>query len=157
MPLIFGLIIVGSILLVLVFADKIATENPYTIFLGEFQEVNGKLTYLKAPFSPNEKYLFGSDFIGRDIFSRIVHGAETTLSLALIATLFRFIVAIPMGVSAGYGNKTTSNIVRYFSTAFSAIPALIISIFILSIHPIKQLDLQASIIAFAIVMTFVEW
>jgi len=156
-PLIFGLLIIISVILTIVFRDKIITQNPFTIFIGEFQNINGKLEFVKSPFAPNDKYIFGSDFIGRDIFSRIIYGAKTTLTLALIATIFKFMISIPMGISAGYGNKTTSNIVKYFSTAFSAIPALIVSIFILNIGPIKQLDLQPSIIAFAIVITFVEW
>lgn len=156
-PLLIGFIIILSILIMAFFAEDISNKNPYSLNLGHTVYEDGYPTYSNPPFPPSDLYPFGTDILGRDIFTRILYGAKVTLQLALTATIFRFILSIPIAFFAGFGNKQSSSLIKYFSNTFSAIPALIISIFILNLGFIKNLDLNHAIIAFAIVFTFVEW
>lgn len=155
--LLIGAIIIAVVIIVVLFSDQIATSNPHSISIGEFKEVDGKLKNITPPFPPSERYLLGSDTWGRDLFSRVIYGARITLKLALIATLFRFIASLPLALLAGFNNKFISNIITFFNNIFSAIPALIFGILVLSMNVFNGLTLNQSIISFALVMTFVEW
>ena len=46
--------------------------------------------------------LFGTDFLGRDTFSRVLHGARISLRIAILATLFSCSVGVSIGIVSGY-------------------------------------------------------
>ena len=77
--------------------------------------------------------------------------------LGIFVALGRFIIAVPMALSAGFGNNATKTIIRQFSILFSAIPALLISVIILKLEFLTGLDKAGSIAAFVIVLSMVGW
>lgn len=156
-PLIFGVLIIVLLIIISMYGDQIVKLDPYKINLRTRMFRNGELIYVTPLSPPNKINIFGTDILGRDIFSRIISGAKTTLSLALFITIARFIIAVPFAFLAAFGKKSISPIINFFNYAFSAIPILIMSIIILNLEIIKNLELHESMIAFTIVLTFLGW
>ena len=157
LPLILGTIILILILLVMSFPDMFTNNSPYTIQLMRFIHEDGKLSAERAPFPPGEDYLLGSDDLGRDIFSYIIYGTRLTISLGILIAIGQFIIAIPLALLGGFGNRLAKSVIRQSNIIFSAIPALLISIILLKLRFIANLDRQNSIVAFVLIITAVSW
>lgn len=157
LPLILGSVVLVLILLVMMFPQMFVDQSPYTIQHTRFIYDNGKLFIERAPFPPAKDYFLGSDHLGRDIFSYIIYGTRMTISLGVLIALGQFLVAIPMALIAGFGNRIAKSIIVQSSVIFSAIPALLIAIIILKLDFFVGLEKQKSIIAFIVVLTSVSW
>lgn len=155
--LIIGVIIVLLLGVIVVFGDRIITYDPYGMQLQTFTMEGGELNVADIDVPPNRDHLFGTDIVGRDIFSQIIYGARYTLSLGVLIALFRLIIALPLSLIAGFGNRVVSKIIDFFDSFFSTIPTLIFCIIILNFNHIKSLRFDQSVVAFTIVLTFVGW
>lgn len=156
-PLIVGSFILLIILIVMIFPDMFANRNPYSIQHIRFLHENGKLLIERAPFPPGEDFWLGSDDLGRDIFSYIIYGTRLTILLGVLVAIGQFIVAIPLSLLGGFGNRIAKTAIMQFNVIFSAIPALLISIILLQLDFFVELDKQKSIIAFVLILTAVGW
>lgn len=110
-----GLIIVVSIIAIAILAPIISPYDPY--------KVNTK-DRLKPP---SLKYLFGTDQLGRDIFSRVLHGARISLSIALVAVLITSLIGTSVGLIAGYYGGKIDEILMRITDIFLAFPRLILA------------------------------
>lgn len=95
-------IFIVVILIFAIFAPAVATYNPTTIDA-------------KSILTPPSKYhIFGTDALGRDIFSRIIYGSRISLSIGFIAVGIAVLIGIFFGSIAGYyGGKIDSVIMRF--------------------------------------------
>ncbi len=91
-PLLLGGIILVGILILMVFPDKIATKSPYTLQHMRFSTQDNQLMVESAPYPPSKDYIFGSDDLGRDIFSYIVYGTKLTILLGIFMSLGQFLL-----------------------------------------------------------------
>ncbi len=158
LPLLLGSIIIILLLLIMLFPNVFTDINPYGIrHLKAWTDEVGKFHLESAPFSPSDTSILGTDEIGRDIFSLIIHGTRLTITLGLLVVLTRFIVALPIGISAGFGSFVSKAVINQFSVIFSAIPSLLVSIILLKMDFFMNLYRGHSIIAFVLVLTFVGW
>ncbi|MCD4712198.1 MAG: ABC transporter permease [Clostridiales bacterium] len=117
---IFGLIVILTLIVVAIFADQIA---PYG-----YDDQN-----LRARFqTPNGDHWFGTDNFGRDIFSRIIYGAQISLKVGLLAVGIALIVGGTLGAIAGfYGGKLDNGIMRFIDILL-AIPSILLAISIVA-------------------------
>lgn len=153
-----GGLVILLLILVVSFPGLFSKANPYGIeSIRSWVTEDGSFHLEKSPFKPDPSIPMGTDAIGRDILSLIVHGSRLTLFLALMIALMRFLVAIPVGISAGFGSIVAKSIINQFAVIFSAIPALLISILILNMDYFVQLEKWQSILAFTLVLTAVGW
>jgi oligopeptide transport system permease protein len=113
-----GLVFITLLILVAVFADAIAPYDPNRLFPGT--------SY--APPSP--QHLMGNDDVGRDVFSRLVHGARTSLSVAIFVQLLILALGTTVGGLAGYLGGRTDNLLMRFTDVFYAFPDLLFVIII---------------------------
>ncbi len=93
------------IVLVAVFAPLISPHDPYT---GEL------LNRLKPPVweaGGNWTYVLGTDQIGRDTLTRLIYGAQVSLSAGFLAMLISLAIGVPLGIVAGYGGKVVDTII----------------------------------------------
>lgn len=156
LPLIAGGIIIGVLILIMLFPHKFTSFNPYVIEgIKSSVQKNGTLAIEGAPFSPSKLNILGTDQLGRDILSLLIYGTRLTLELGLLVVIGRFMIALPLGIAAGFGNSFCKAVINLFNVLFSAIPALIISVLILKISFFKGLYKEQSIIAFTIILTAV--
>lgn len=77
--------------------------------------------------SPSLKHLMGTDEFGRDVFTRILYGARTSILIGSIVVFLSSILGIIIGVLAGYYSKLDNLIMRILD-AFMAFPSIIIAI-----------------------------
>ena len=90
-------------------------------------------------------------------FSYIVYGTRLTILLGVLIALGRFVIAIPLAVSAGFGRKIPRALIKIFNIVFSAIPAVLISLIILKMGFFVRLDKTNSALSFILVLSIVGW
>jgi len=116
-----------------------------------------------APFPPNATlyplampgtfvegmgtFWLGTDHLGRDILSRIMHGSRTVLTYAPLATFCAYLVGIPMGLAAGYRRGMTDAILSFISNVILSFPVLVLYIIIIA-------TIGASAVNIVIAVTF---
>jgi peptide/nickel transport system permease protein len=129
--------------IILVYAIA-AIFAPWIAPFGE-SEVVGK-QYLP----PSAEFWFGTDQIGRDMFSRVIYGARNTIGIALATTLLSFIIGGTLGVltalKRGWLDQTVSRIVD----AFLAIPVLIFALMLLAVFRNSINDIVLLIVILAL-------
>ena len=114
-----GLTVLILFVLVAVFADQIA---PYG-----YDEQNAA----RAQIGPCAQYIFGTDNLGRDVFSRIVYGSRYSLSLGFLAVGISVLTGGFLGVIAAYYPKL-DNIIMRAMDLFMAIPQMLLAMCIVS-------------------------
>ena len=78
--------------------------------------------------APSVVHWFGTDEVGRDLFSRIIYGARASLSAGVISVTIAMAVGVPLGLFAGYRGGWIDAIISRFTDAMLACPFLILAI-----------------------------
>ncbi|MBV9834678.1 MAG: ABC transporter permease [Alphaproteobacteria bacterium] len=114
----FFVIVLVAIALVAILADRIAPFDPIAQSL------------LSINLPPSPEHWLGTDQFGRDILSRIIYGARTSLLLGTIAPALAAIIGTALGVTAGYFGGWIDRVIGRFLDIFLAFPALLLGILI---------------------------
>jgi peptide/nickel transport system permease protein len=114
--MVIGTVIILSLVLVAIFAPLISPYDPLE------QDLVNRLQ------SPSMEHLFGTDPVGRDIFSRVVHGSRVTLRIAILVILFATPIGLLVGITAGYFGGTVDEILMRTADVFLAFPRLILAV-----------------------------
>ncbi|MFP3090306.1 ABC transporter permease [Treponema sp. TIM-1] len=89
-----------------------------------------KLSLQERFQGPSFKHWFGTDEMGRDLFTRIIYGGRYSLAVGFIATLVGLFFGVAVGAIAGFFGGDTDNIIMRFLDIFQSIPILLLSIVI---------------------------
>jgi peptide/nickel transport system permease protein len=111
-----GLIIILFLIFVAIFAPFLASHHPYEQNLE------------KALLAPCLEYPFGTDDLGRCIFSRIIFGTRTSLQIGIIVTSITACIGIIMGLIAGYYGGLADEIIMRLVDIFLAFPGLVLAL-----------------------------
>jgi len=116
----FGLVVIFSYIIVALFAPFIA---PY-----------GEAEVFPIPYAPwSSEFIFGTDQIGRDIFSRLIYGARNTVGIAVATTALAFTIGMILGLAAAISRGWLDQILSRSVDVLMAIPSLIFALVLLSI------------------------
>lgn len=130
-----GLAILGLLVVVAVFAPFIATHDPDGRLLGVEQGVKQRaapcIHILGCP-EDQPQHLLGTDGNFRDVFSRVVFGARTSLVIGFAAIGFAIIVGTTIGALAGYIGGSLDNVLMRLMDIVLAFPALLLAIAIVT-------------------------
>jgi peptide/nickel transport system permease protein len=113
---VFGISIVIVFVFMAIFADVITSHDPV--------QTNSKLS-LSAPSSNN---ILGADMMGRDMFSRIVHGSRISLVVGVSSTLLGGIIGVVIGLMSGYLLGWFDLIMQRIIDIMQALPLLVLAL-----------------------------
>lgn len=126
MPL--AAVVVLSILgIVAIFANLIAPHDP------TLPVENVEPAFFAPPIwseGGSSTVILGTDFQGRDVFSRLIHGSRVSIIVGLVGTLAAAAIGTVMGVLSGYLGRSVDTIVMRITDAWLALPALVFAIFL---------------------------
>jgi len=91
-----SLVVIVTVVCLAVLAPWVAPHDP------NMQYFEG-LTMEGAPLPPNEKFLLGTDLLGRDLLSRLIYGAQTSLIIGVVANGIAIFIGTLVGVQASFG------------------------------------------------------
>lgn len=111
-----NIIILSVIILMLIFAKYLAPYPPNAINMSEMLQ------------KPSLKHILGTDYLGRDVLSRILDGANTTVTVSLIILVIIIVVGVSLGLLSGYIGGRLDWIVMRLVDASMALPDYIIAI-----------------------------
>src|SRR5882724_11889508 len=117
-----GLGIVLFWLLTAIFADAIVTAGP----LEQISSMKNKLPGTPVPGTADQYYLLGGDNLARDVFSRMVMGSRTVLSIAPAATLFAYMAGFTLGLPAGYYGGRADAVLSFIANLVLAFPVILL-------------------------------
>ncbi|UVC09260.1 ABC transporter permease [Rhizobium sp. TH2] len=139
----FGLAVVVIVVVLALAAPLIAPFNP------DEQMFDG-LTLEGAPMPPGGQFMLGTDTLGRDLFSRLLYGARTSLIIGLVANGIAVAIGLTVGIIAGYMRGLAGNILMRFTDLMMAFPALLLAIVLAAL-------LRPSLWIVAMVIALVNW
>ena len=118
-------IILGGLILVALLADVIAPYDP-TMPVKDAE-------MFRPPFwmeGGSVVTLLGTDFQGRDILSRLIHGARVSLIVGIMGTLVAGSIGTALGILSGYVGGWVDQIIMRVTDAWLALPAIVFAIFL---------------------------
>lgn len=131
-----GLLIIIALLLVAVLAGVLA---PYSPTFGDLK--NARL------LAPSAQHWFGTDDLGRDIYSRILYGSRWTLYVVVLVAIIAAPIGLLVGTVAGYAGGWTDAILMRVTDIFLAFPKLVLALaFVAALGP----GIENAVLAIAI-------
>jgi len=128
-----GLAIIGLLAIVSVLAPVLAPHDPTAIHASDG---------LKPPSST---YLLGTDNLGRDILSRIIYAARTSLFVALGSVLVAGAIGVPLGLIAGYAGSKIDSVIMRVLDAILAFPVILLAILVVATLGTQTINLILTI------------
>ena len=119
--------ILGGLLFVAIFANVLAPHDPEVGTLGE---------RFRPPVwqqGGSEKFLLGSDHLGRDVLSRLIFGARVSIVVGFTAVLVAGVLGTGLGILSGYLGGWVDQVIMRITDTWLALPALTFAIFLAAV------------------------
>jgi peptide/nickel transport system permease protein len=116
-----GLMMVMSVIMIAAFADIIA---PYEFDEAHFEDM------LR---SPDSQYVWGTDQLGRDLYSRVIYGTRIALKVAAIAVIIESVIGVSIGLIGGFFGGRIDKILYFMTDLTWAMPPLIMALAVITI------------------------
>ena len=100
---------------------------------------------------PSGAHIFGTDTLGRDLFSVIWHGGRISITVGLLATLISTVIAVIYGTAAGLAGKKVDDLLMRFTEILLSIPQILMVIFIQAIWG------DATVLSISVVIGITGW
>jgi len=135
-----GAVMVVSLALVAVFAPMIAPHDPGRAVANTFGD----------PGAPSHDFPMGTDQLGRDILSRIIFGAQVSLTVGVSAMLVTIVIGVTIGLLSGFFGGAIDFVLMRFTDIMLTLPALLLAMALVSV-------LRPSLISILMVIGLVSW
>lgn len=133
-----GGIIVILFVLTAIFAPLIAPHDPYLVDMD------------KMFIKPSSEYLMGTDFIGRDILSRMIYGARISLIIGLVPTIISLTIGTTLGMIAGYLGGKVDYLIMCLADICMFFPSILLAM-------VVMYTLGSSLFNIFIALSIVGW
>ena len=137
--LVIGAVVVGGAILA-----------PWLTNFDPDQQIFDGLTLSGEPLPPNATFWLGTDLLGRDLLTRILYGARTSLIIGIVANGIALLIGTLVGVTAGYFRGWLGGVLMRFTDLMMAFPALLLAICLAAVF-------QPSLWIVALVIALVNW
>jgi len=113
---VFGLVIIVAFIFIAIFANQISPYDPVQRNLSQSLQ------------QPSSEHLLGTDVLGRDTLSRLIHGSRISLIIGIIVVLIAGGVGVTLGAIAGYFGGFTGAVIMRIMDALMTIPMLLLAL-----------------------------
>lgn len=134
-----GLLILLAVIVAAVLAPYYYPQSPWRMVWRPF-----------APPFTLDRFPLGTDTLGRDVASALMHGARVSLLLGIVSTTVALLIGVPIGALAGYFGGLVDDALMRFTEFFQTIPAFALAIVIVAV-------LQPSIYSIVLAIAVVSW
>ncbi len=134
-----SVILMAAIVLCCLFAEVLMTKDPGYLDLKNFN------------VAPNAEFLFGTDTLGRDIFSGIWYGGRISITIGFLATLISTFIAVVYGSISGIAPVWLDTLMMRFTEIFLSVPGLLLVLFLQAIWG------EANVVTLSIVIGVTSW
>jgi len=117
-----GLVLLGIVVFLAVLGPLLTSQDPWRMVQRPFL----------PPFQDSALPL-GTDALGRDVLSQLIHGARVSLMIGLVSTLAALAIGVPVGAIAGYFPGWPDDLLMRFTEFFQTIPSFALAIVLLMI------------------------
>ena len=138
-----ALLYIAIVVVAAIFAPWLAPFDPTQQFFDG-------LTLEGAPLPPNEEFMLGTDLLGRDLLSRLIYGARTSLIIGIGSNGIAVIIGTLVGITAGFVRGWIGSLLMRLTDLMMAFPALLLAIALAAI-------LRPSLWIVALVIAMVNW
>ncbi len=138
-----------AVLLLVILSALLAPLSPYTA--TEQNPANDLL-------APSAAHWFGTDDLGRDVFTRVIYGGRISILVGLMATVLSLAFGIVVGAVAGYFGGWIDNVLMRITDAFLSLPSLFVLILISTLlRDLPNVELRSSVWIVIIVIAVLSW
>lgn len=123
------------VIAVAVFAPFIATHDPYETVISNVEQ------------RPDANHWFGTDKLGRDLFSRVIYGTRTSLASAALLVFVTLVAGSLLGILAGYFGGMADAVIMRISDMMISFPGLVLAIAIAGILGSSLMNAVIAIVA----------
>lgn len=138
-----GLVVIAIVLVGAIFAPWLTAYDPN-------EQMFDGLTLEGAPLGPNGTFWLGTDLLGRDLLTRILYGARTSLIIGVVANGVALLIGTLVGITAGYFRGWIGSVLMRFTDLMMAFPALLLAICLAAVF-------EPSLWIVAMVIALVNW
>ena len=117
----FSLLLLTVEILAVILLPLLMDLDPYATNAGSFS------------MAPDERFLLGTDEVGRDVFSRLVYGGRVSIMVGFVSALLSAVVGIPLGLLAGYYGGVIRMVIMRLVDIFMSFPAMIIQLVLVTV------------------------
>ena len=134
-----SVVLMAAIILCCLFAEVLMTKDPTYLDLKNFN------------VAPNGEFLFGTDTLGRDIFSGIWYGGRISITIGFLATLISTLIAVVYGSVSGIAPAWLDILMMRFTEIFLSVPGLLLVLFLQAILG------EGNVLTLSIVIGVTSW
>lgn len=116
-----GVIVIGALAIVAIFAPLFALQDPYQVDLQN----------IKAP--PSRTHILGTDYAGRDVWSRVIYGSRVSLSVGVVAMGINVIIGTILGAISGYYRGVLESIIMRLTDVVMCFPSIVIILLLVAV------------------------
>ncbi|MEZ2218619.1 ABC transporter permease [Rhizobium sp. RCC_161_2] len=134
-----GLVILAAVVILSIAAPFLYTKSPWAM--------------VQRPFLPpftTERFLLGTDPMGRDLGAGLAYGARVSLLVGLVSTVVSLLIGIPIGALAGYFGGWVDDLLMRFTEFFQSVPSFALAVVLVAIF-------QPSITSIVAAIAVVSW
>jgi peptide/nickel transport system permease protein len=135
-----GALMVISLAIAAVFAPLLAPHDPIGAVAASFGD----------PEAPSRTFLLGTDQLGRDVLSRIIFGAQISLTVGVAAMLVTMTIGVAIGLVAGFFGGAVDFVLMRFTDIMLTLPALLLAMAFVAV-------LRPSLLSILLVIGLVSW
>ena len=142
-----GLVVIVLFILIAALAPIISPYDPYEVNMADVLLEPSFMTTVQDGVN---QYFMGTDFLGRDVLSRIIYGARISLVIGLIPTTITLLIGTTLGIAAGYIGGKTDYIIMRLADVCMSFPSLLLAM-------VVMYTLGASLFNIFIALSIVNW
>ncbi|MDO1605829.1 ABC transporter permease [Lactobacillus sp. YT155] len=119
-------------------------------FSGELTSQSGAKYDAYAGLPSDKTFILGTDYLGRDLLSRVLHGTRLSLLIALLATLVDLLIGVPYGIVSGWKGGVLDTVMQRIIEVISSVPTLVVVVLML-------LVLKPGLLSIVLAISFTGW